>query len=79
VQRYGIKIIVTINNMLKFISRKIILIKNLSHYAFFIQPGEPVYCQNLEKDALKSALQQVDISKCAENLAQADELARPYF
>lgn len=43
------------------------------------QPGEPAYCQDLVKDALKSALQQADSSKRAENLAQADELARPYF
>lgn len=43
------------------------------------QPGAPAYCQDLEKDALKSALQQADSSKRAENLSQADELARPYF
>ncbi|WP_162056370.1 NADPH-dependent F420 reductase [Pontibacter pamirensis] len=43
------------------------------------QPGEPAYCQDLDKDALKAALQKADISKRAENLAQADEIARPYF
>lgn len=43
------------------------------------QPGEPAYCQDLNKDALKAALQKADISKRAENLAQADEIARPYL
>lgn len=43
------------------------------------QPGEPAYCQDLDKDTLKSALQQADINKHAENLAKADEMARPYF
>jgi predicted dinucleotide-binding enzyme len=43
------------------------------------QPGEPAYCQDLDKDTLKSALQQADISKRAENLANADEMARPYL
>lgn len=43
------------------------------------QPGEPAYCQDLDKDALKAALQKADISKRAENLAQADEIARPYL
>jgi predicted dinucleotide-binding enzyme len=43
------------------------------------QPGEPAYCQDLDKDALKAALQKADFSKRAENLAQADEIARPYF
>lgn len=43
------------------------------------QPGEPAYCRDLDKDTLKSALQQADISKHAENLAAADEMARPYL
>ena len=43
------------------------------------QPGEPAYCRDLGKGALKAALQQADISKRAENLAQADEMARPYL
>ncbi len=43
------------------------------------QPGEPAYCQDLDKESLKTALQQADISKRAENLASADEIARPYL
>lgn len=43
------------------------------------QPGEPAYCQDLDKEALKSALQKADLSKHAANLAMADEIARPYF
>ena len=43
------------------------------------QPGEPAYCQDLDKSSLEAALQQADISKRAENLAQADEMARPYL
>jgi len=43
------------------------------------QPGEPAYCQDLDKENLKTALQQADISKRAENLAAADEAARPYL
>jgi predicted dinucleotide-binding enzyme len=43
------------------------------------QPGEPAYCQDLDKEALKAALQQADVSKRAENLAKADAMARPYF
>ena len=43
------------------------------------QPGEPAYCQDLDKDTLTSALQQADIHKRAENLAKADEMARPYL
>ncbi len=43
------------------------------------QPGEPAYCQDLNKENLKFALQQADFSKHAENLAKADEIARPYF
>lgn len=43
------------------------------------QPGEPSYCQDLDEARLKSALQQADISKRAENLASADEIGRPYF
>lgn len=43
------------------------------------QPGEPAYCQDLNKEELKAALQKADITKRAENLASADEIARPYF
>ena len=43
------------------------------------QPGEPAYLRDLDKDTLKTALQQADISKRAENLAKADEMARGYF
>ncbi|MDQ0595258.1 putative dinucleotide-binding enzyme [Chryseobacterium ginsenosidimutans] len=43
------------------------------------QPGEPAYCQDLDKDALISALQKADLTQRASNLANADEQARPYF
>jgi predicted dinucleotide-binding enzyme len=43
------------------------------------QPGTPAYCQDFDKDALRSALQKADLGKRAENLAKADEQARPYF
>lgn len=43
------------------------------------QPGEPAYCQDLDKESLKSALQQADITKRDENRAKADEMARPYL
>jgi predicted dinucleotide-binding enzyme len=43
------------------------------------QPGEPAYCQDLDKAGLATALQQADISKRTENLAAADEMARPYL
>ena len=43
------------------------------------QPGEPAYCQDLNKEELKAALQKADIAKRAENLASADEMARPYL
>lgn len=43
------------------------------------QPGEPAYCQDLNKEKLNDALQKADISKRAENLAAADEMARSYF
>jgi predicted dinucleotide-binding enzyme len=43
------------------------------------QPGTPAYCQDFDKDALRSALQKADLAKRAENLASADEQARPYF
>ena len=43
------------------------------------QPGEPAYCQDLDRENLKTALQQADNSKRAENLAIADEMARPYL
>lgn len=43
------------------------------------QPGEPAYCQDLDREALRSALQKADISTRAANLAKADEAARPYL
>ena len=43
------------------------------------QPGEPAYCQDLDKEVLKSALQKADLSKRAANLAMADEIACPYL
>jgi predicted dinucleotide-binding enzyme len=43
------------------------------------QPGEPAYCRDLDKDKLRSALQEADISRRSENLAKADEMARPYL
>jgi len=43
------------------------------------QPGEPAYCRDLKNDALEVALLEADPSKHRENLAKADEMARPYF
>jgi predicted dinucleotide-binding enzyme len=43
------------------------------------QPGTPSYCNDLDKDALKSALEAADLSKRAENLNSADEMARAHF
>ena len=43
------------------------------------QPGTPAYCQDLDKATLTFALQQADIRKLVENLAKADEMARPYL
>lgn len=43
------------------------------------QPGESAYCQDLEKENLKAALQKADIAERAGNLASADEMARPYL
>lgn len=43
------------------------------------EPGVPAYCQDLNKDALKAALEQADLSKRAENRAAADEQARAFF
>jgi len=43
------------------------------------QPGEPAYCQDLDKEKLNAALQKADFSNHAENLAKADEQARPYL
>jgi len=43
------------------------------------QPGEPAYCQDLDKVTLRSALQKADITKRDENRAKADEMARPYL
>lgn len=43
------------------------------------QPGAPAYCQDLDKEKLKAALLQADISKRLENLAAADDMAKAYF
>jgi predicted dinucleotide-binding enzyme len=43
------------------------------------QPGEPAYCQDLNKASLKDALRKADIKTHTENRARADEMARPYF
>ncbi len=43
------------------------------------QPGAPAYCQDLDREALNAALLAADKSKQQENLAKADEMARPYF
>lgn len=43
------------------------------------QPGEPAYCRDLDKQNLIVALGESDINKRTENLALADEIARPYF
>lgn len=43
------------------------------------QPGEPAYCQDLDKQNLMIALEKADINQRAENMAKADEQARPYF
>lgn len=43
------------------------------------EPGTPAYCHDLDKDALKAALEQADLSKRAENRAAADEQAKAFF
>jgi predicted dinucleotide-binding enzyme len=43
------------------------------------EPGVPAYCQDLDKEALKAALDRADLSKRAENRAAADEQARAFF
>ncbi len=43
------------------------------------QPSEPAYCRDLDKQNLIDALEKADINKRAENLALADEIARPYL
>lgn len=43
------------------------------------QPGTPAYCQDLDKEALKSALQKADRSNREADLAAADEQARKFF
>jgi len=40
------------------------------------QPGTPAYCHDLDKDALKAALEQADNSKREESRADADEQLR---
>lgn len=43
------------------------------------EPGSPAYCHDLDKEALKTALEQADQSKRAESRAAADEQARAFF
>ncbi|MFL9833670.1 NADPH-dependent F420 reductase [Chryseobacterium terrae] len=43
------------------------------------QPGEGSYCRDLSKEDLSAALQDADLNKRKENLAYADEIARPYL
>jgi predicted dinucleotide-binding enzyme len=43
------------------------------------QPGTPAYCQDLNIEALKSALQKADLSLREANLEQADAQLRPYL
>ena len=40
------------------------------------QPGTPAYCQDLDKETLKAALEQADDSKREESRAEADEQLR---
>jgi predicted dinucleotide-binding enzyme len=43
------------------------------------QPGTPAYCQDLDIDTLKSALQKADLSLREVNLEQADAQIRPHL
>lgn len=43
------------------------------------EPGSLAYCHDLDKEALRAALEQADYSKRAENRAAADEQARAFF
>jgi predicted dinucleotide-binding enzyme len=43
------------------------------------EPGVPAYCHDLDKEALKAALEHADLSKRAENRAAADEQVRAFF
>jgi predicted dinucleotide-binding enzyme len=43
------------------------------------EPGGPAYCHDLDKEALKAALERVELSKRAEYRAAADEQARAFF
>jgi predicted dinucleotide-binding enzyme len=43
------------------------------------EPGVPAYCHDLDKEALKAALEHADLSKRAENRAAADEQIRAFF
>jgi predicted dinucleotide-binding enzyme len=43
------------------------------------QPGTPAYCNDLDKDALQSALDQADLNLRAENLDQADAQIRHFY
>ncbi len=43
------------------------------------EPGVPAYCHDLDKKALKAALEHANLSKRKENRAAADEQARAFF
>jgi hypothetical protein len=43
------------------------------------QPCTPAYCKDLDKDALKAALEQADAGKIDDYRAEANEFVRPYF
>lgn len=43
------------------------------------EPGVPAYCHDLNKEALKAALEQAELSKRPEYRAAADEQARAFF
>jgi 8-hydroxy-5-deazaflavin:NADPH oxidoreductase len=43
------------------------------------QPGTPAYCRDLDKEALRAALEEADPALIGTYRDQADEIARPYF
>lgn len=43
------------------------------------EPGVPAYCHDLDKENLKAALEQADLSQREQNRAAADEQARAFF
>lgn len=43
------------------------------------EPGSPAYCHDLDKEALKAALENANASERAKNRAAADEQARAFF